>query len=285
MHGLRGKQISPVVATVPSRDQSEPDDSGAFPPKSSTRAFTLLEVILAIAITGFVLAAATSFVVSISKIWVDREERHFFEDHVDGVTEFLRASFATAGTEIASSEDSNDTLETEPSSETEPEVATNAPSEKSTENGGLMRSAEEPVGWGRPPGFAEYQDPLLSFKLATTPPLLINLDNAPAIGIDAFLYFENGDGLSLLWYSLLQEEAEEISDMRRTEISSLVTAVRFIYWDERFEKWDTIDEPKKGEGNDEFVLPRFVELIFEYKGETKERTLTIPVPSTSALLF
>jgi len=242
------------------------------PERRLRRAFTLLEVILAIAITGFVLAAATSFVVSISRIWVDREDRHFFEDHVDGVTEFLRASFATAGTEIA--------LNTEDGAS--PSVSSGSTSDQ---NGGLMRASDETVGWGNPPGFAEYQDPVLNFKLTTTPPLLVNLGDAPAIGIDAFLYFGDGEGLSLLWYSLLQEEAEDTDDLRRTEISPLVTAVTYIYWDDRFEKWEEESEPQEGEGNDEFLLPRFVKLTFEYQGETKERTLTIPIPSTSVLLF
>jgi hypothetical protein len=39
------------------------------------------------------------------------------------------------------------------------------------------------------------------------------------------------------------------------------------------------------EDDEAFVLPRFLKLTFEYKGETKTRTLTIRVPSQSALLF
>jgi len=253
----------------------------------SPRGFTLLEVILAIAITGFVLAAATSFVVSISRIWVDREERNFFEDHVDGVTEFLTASFLSAGTEITLGDSQEETGTLNQGTIT-PNVATDGNTGENTatpSNGGLIRKSEEPVGWGKPPGFAEYKDPLLNFKLTTTPPLLVNLDDAPTIGIDAFVYFEPDEGLSLLWYSLLQEEAEDMDDLVRTEISPLVTAIKYIYWDADFEKWEEEDEPKEGDGNDEYLLPRFIKLIFEYEGETKERTITIPVPSTSALLY
>ncbi len=263
-------------------------------------AFTLLEVILAIAITGFVLAAATSFVVSISRIWVDREERHFFEDHVDGVTEFLRSSFANAGMEIALETDqSSDNSSTDTDSDNSTPNETDTPTvevntgrettsgdnDATATNGGLIRVSEEPVGWGKPPGFAEYKEPLLNFKLSDVPPLFVNLDNAPIIGIDAFLYFEPDEGLSILWYSLLQEEAEDTDDLRRTEISPLVNKLSYIYWDERFEKWEEEDKPKEGEGNDEYELPRFIKITFEYEGETKERTLTIPVPSMSALLF
>ncbi|MGJ8639048.1 MAG: PilW family protein [Opitutaceae bacterium] len=249
-----------------------------------TAGFTLIEVILAIALAGFILAAATTILVSISRIWVDREERNFFEDHVDGVVEFLNSSFAAAGMEIALGENTENGTTGDLQAPPTTDGQTTDNTAEST-SGGLLRVSEEPVGWANPPGFSDYKDPLLNFKLTTTPPLLVNLDNAPTIGVDVFLYFDRDEGLSLLWYSLLQEEAEDIDDLRRTEISPLVSEIRYIYWDERFEKWEEEKEPKDGEGNDEYLLPRFIKLVFEYEGETKERTLAIPVPSTSALLF
>ena len=71
---------------------------------SNTRgvaAFTLLEVILAVAIAGALLAGAATLMVSVTNAWLERQDQHFFEDHVDGVTEFLQASFSMAGNEIA----------------------------------------------------------------------------------------------------------------------------------------------------------------------------------------
>ena len=63
-------------------------------------AFTLMEIILAVSIAGALLAAAATLVVSVSELWLERQDRHFFDDHVDGVTEFIQASFAHSGTEI-----------------------------------------------------------------------------------------------------------------------------------------------------------------------------------------
>lgn len=271
---------------------------------------TLIEVILAIAVAGFLLAAATSLLVSISTIWTGREDRHFFEDHVDGVTEFLSAAFLNAGVEI-SLEDAQsggrlsnaDQDGQTPAGGADP--ATGMPPQPSLQVGsrgsgrpgagtgaggtaassGLIRSSEEPVAWGRTPGAADYQDPLLNFKLNTIPPLLVGLENSPVLGVNAFLHFSRDEGLSLLWYSRLQEDPDDISDLRRTELSPLVTGIRYIYWDERFENWEEEDAPKSGEGDEEFVLPRFLKLIFEYEGETKERLLTIPIPSQRALIF
>ncbi|MEO0510993.1 MAG: prepilin-type N-terminal cleavage/methylation domain-containing protein [Verrucomicrobiota bacterium] len=272
----------------------------------SETGFTLLEVLLAITITGFVLAAATTLVVSVSDIWIDRQDAHFFEDHVDGVTEFVQSCFIEASVEIA--------LENAPSTGTgntssggseregEPEDSPSAEiiagdsdpessesttpntTNRSQESIALIRASEKPVEWARPPGFSNFRDPLLNFKLRKQPPLLVNQDDSPALGVDTFLYFEAKEGLSLLWFSTLQEEAEDENDLRRTQISPHVQALRYIYWDESFERWEEEEEPKEGE-KDDFITPRYIKLVFEYEGVTKERTLAIPVASESALLF
>jgi prepilin-type N-terminal cleavage/methylation domain-containing protein len=279
----------PVISHQPSAISHQPSKSG----------MSLLEVILAIAVAGFVLAAAVSLLVSISSIWSERAERHFFVDHVDGVTEFLNATFASAGVEIALADagDSSSTDNDEGSgSEGDsgepkpPTIKVSTDSENTNETntsstGGLIGSSDKPVAWARPPGFSDSKDPLLNFKLTKAPPLLVGLENAPLLGLDVFLYFDDTEGLSLLWYSILQEDAEDINDLRRTAISQLVTDIHYIYWDESFEKWEEEDEPMEGDGDDQYLLPRFIKLIFEYEGETQKRTLTIPVPSKSALIY
>ena len=238
-------------------------------------------------------------IVSVSNIWTNRQESNFFEDHVDGVAEFVQSCFTKAGTEITlsgSNPSSGSGADEEPEEnegnapEVEVDIRTGAGkgqpgrSSDNSSGGSLLRRSEDPVGWAEPPGFAGYRDPLLNFKLRDNPPLLINTDNAPVMGIDAFLYFDRDEGLSLLWYSVLQEEVENENDLRRTLISPYVTSIRYIYWDERFERWEEEEQPQEGE-EDEFLLPRFIKLTFEHEGLTKERTVSIPVPSRSAILF
>jgi hypothetical protein len=260
-------------------------------------------VILAVTIAGALLAAAAALMVSVTNVWMERQDRHFFEDHVDGVTEFLQASFSNAGTEIALG-DPEETTPPETDSPAQPAPAPGADgitvgitipengqqtargNEPENSGGvGLVRIAEAPIDWSKPPGYADYQDPLIHFRLNDTAPLLIQTGDAPVVGIEAFLHFEADEGLSLLWYTPLQEDSEDINDLRRTPISDLITKIEYIYWDDRFEGWETETEPKEGEGDEPFILPRFLKLTFEYLGETKERTLTIPVPSRSVLLF
>ena len=273
---------------------------------SNTRgiaAFTLLEVILAVTIAGALLAGAATLMVSVTNAWLERQDRHFFEDHVDGVTEFLQASFSIAGTEIALGDEDGSGGST--MSETGNEIETDGSqvtvdisgnnnlesgnsmegNTESTTSSGLMRVSEDPIDWSQPPGFADYQEPLLHFKLRDTPPLLVQTENAPIIGVEAFLHFEEDEGLILLWYTPLQEDSEDLDDLRRTPLSDLVIKVEYIYWDKRFEKWESETEPKEGEGDDQFILPRFLKLTFEFEAVTKERTLTIPVTSRNALIF
>ncbi|MEM8867274.1 MAG: prepilin-type N-terminal cleavage/methylation domain-containing protein [Verrucomicrobiota bacterium] len=271
--------------------------------RSEERAgFTLIEIILAIAVAGLVLAAAASFLVSISNIWVTRKERNFFEDHVDGVTEFLRASFDQSGIEIGLGSDnqsSGDNEDEEAAEETEQADATptvtvspdgasqtnTGNNSESSSGSGLLRRSEDPISWAKPAGYPDYEDPLLNLKLSQIPPLFVNPDDAPVAGVDVYLHFEEDEGLSLLWYSILQEESEDIDDLRRTELSPLVTSLRYLYWDERFEQWEEETEPKEGDGDDQHLLPQYLKLTFEHEGIIKERTLAIPVQSRSALLF
>lgn len=300
------------VPPLPRRDDRLARSGVGYPSRQhlppSTRgvaAFTLLEVILAVTIAGALLAGAAALMVSLTNAWLEREDRHFFEEHVDGVTEFLQASFSMAGTEItlgdedeSSASTSNESVNKDTGTgdpQVTVEISGNNASDSgnssggkntgSTTGSGLVRVSEDPIDWSKPPGFADYQDPLLHFGLRETPPLLVQTENAPIIGVEAFLHFEDDEGLSLLWYTPLQEDSEDLDDLRRTPISDLVTKVEYVYWDEGFEKWESETEPKEGEGDYSFILPRFLKLTFEYEGVTQERSLTIPVPSRNTLLF
>jgi len=277
--------------------QQRPTTCHQPPPATRPGGFTLLEVLLAVAITGFVLAAASTLLVSVTNIWSSRLDHNSFEDHVDGVAEFVQSSFTRAGMEIALGDSQTTAPENDaPNQNLDentniPEISMQIGDKRTTGNTragpsgtGLLRQSEAPIGWAEPPGFAGYRDPLLNFKLREQTPLLVSIDGAPVSGVDAFLYFDRNEGLSLLWYSLLQEDVENENDLRRTQLSPYVREMRLIYWDERFERWEDETEPKEGE-TDEFLLPRFIKLVFEKDEIILERTISIPVPSRSILLF
>ncbi|MFP6886578.1 MAG: type II secretion system protein, partial [Opitutales bacterium] len=91
-------------------------------------AFTLIEVLIALAIAGLVLSAATSLLVTISRAWADRPAtRDAFDAHVNGVGRFLATLMDKA----------------------------TMPPGSSGQTG--------PINLGRPIGFSDTEDPLVSF--------------------------------------------------------------------------------------------------------------------------
>ncbi len=271
---------------------------------------SLIEVVLAIAVAGFVLTAATSFVVSVSSIWSTRAERHFFEDHVDGVMQFLQSSFDRAGIAIAteragdsgdSEQDGDDSGQTQAPNGDVPTVKIEIEGDgdagidreqdeernKGKDEGvSLIQGSEEPISWERLPGASNYEDPYLSFELNALPPLFNAPEELPQLGgVRAYLYFDRTHGLRLLWHPLLQEEVEDNDDLRSTQLSALVEQVEYIYWDERLEAWEIENEPLEGDGQDQFLLPRYLRFTFSHEGVSETRKLAIPVPSRSVFIF
>ena len=279
----------------------------------SNSGVTLIEVLLALAIAGFLIAAATSFVVSISNIWAERSQRNFFEDHVDGVTEFINATLQSAGTSIQindnknSSEQQKNGVEMMIQGTAEITPQQNNPSipvqKKDTiknlrydaDSKGLMTNEtslrnrdSNPILWKRLPGSANYEEPLLHFKLNHTPPLFVSESPQPSLDqVEVYLFFDSSKGLSMLWHSILKEETETVDDLRRTLISPYIKSLEYVYWDSRFEKWEIEKKPRDAEDSteQEYLLPRAIQLSFVYENEIKIRTLSIPVTSYSSILF
>ena len=107
--------------------------------------FSLIEVLLALAVGGIVLMAASSLLVTISQAWANRPAtRDAFDAHVNGVAHFLTAML---------------------------EEATN-PKDGSKGN--------EAIELARPVGFSDREDPLIKFHLHEAPPLFFT-NSTPVI--------------------------------------------------------------------------------------------------------
>ena len=198
-------------------------------------AFTLLEATIAIALGGMLLAAMSTYLVTLSNTWLNRTDGDFFVQHVDGVSLFLSASFARS----------------------------ESPDEESA----------EPVRWELPPGFSEFEDPLLTFQLADSPPLLVWGDTVfPRV--TGHLYLGQDEGLSLLWYSRLFE-VEDIDDLRRTQISPFVKQISYCYFEADSDSWEILEKPREDRDR-QLILPDFVKLLFEHETETREFSLYLP---------
>ena len=228
------------------------------------KGFSLVEVLLALAIGGLVLTAATALLVTISQAWANRPAtRDAFDAHVNGVANFLTAMLEEA---------------------TLPEVL-NAP--------------PKVITLDRAPGFSEMDDPLVRFYLREAPPLFFWPEpGSVASRLHIFLQVDKQDGLRLLWYSDLQEleknekgvrEPEDDDELFCTVISPFCTEVFYCYYgdeddtDDDLKRWEIVDELEEDINSGEFRLPAFAKFVFKWDDENLERVVSLaidrPIPS------
>lgn len=227
---------------------------------NQNRGFSLVEVLLALAIGGLVLMAATALLVTISQAWANRPAtRDAFDAHVNGVAHFL-----TTMLEEATMSDS-----------TSPGKGT--------------------VVLERPVGFSESDDPLISFYLREAPPLFF-FPRGSASRVRCYFLLDDQDGFNLLWFTELQEleknekgvrEPEDEDDLFRTLISPFCTEVFYCYYGEEdalpddIKDWEIKPELEENLQSGQFRIPAFIKLLFRWEEEELERTVTIAIDRTA----
>ena len=224
--------------------------------KSLKSGFTMVEVLLALSVGSLVLISATSLLMTISQAWANRPAtRDAFDAHVNGVAHFLTALI---------------------------EEATAAPSSK---GGDQVVKLEAPIGFG------SIDDPLVSFYLKEAPPLFFN-PYGKAVKVRTYLFPEENEGLSLLWFSELQElekneegilQPIEEEGLRKTLISPFCQEVFYCYYGEEddqeddIKNWDFSRDLQESEKSEEYRIPDFMKLVFRWDKEDLERTISLPI--------
>lgn len=259
---------------------------------------SLIEVVIAIAISGFILASAASFVVSITDIWSKREQRYAFYEHADGVSQFLKTNFRSA--QIIPNE--GDFLQNNANPQSTPQnpsiqnkggninLQTNTPSTQTagnkTTNPYSELDSDTNLFWQTPEFNQSNDDPLLSFQIRKHTPLLTTPKGVMPVENTLYLYFDPDEGLSLVHTSSLNQAVESDEDYQRTMLSPFVKNMKYIYWDSETETWESEDEPMISP-NDEFtyLIPNFIRLSFEYKETKIERIIPIPKRSKHLILY
>jgi len=219
----------------------------AFICLATRRGFTLVEVLIALTLGGFILTAAMMHLVSLGKIWThDWSDRHYMH-HKESLTTFLIRVFKEADSGFSS-------------------LGT-------TGNLAGLR-------WENPPGETTLDDPYLRFYLKQPPAVLIS--NPPlASSVVCYLVFDEEEGLSFLWYPLIatrdgEEEIEDIDDLYRTSLSRFVARIEYCYYDKEKEEWETEEDPL--EENDKFVMPDFLKFIFRFDEDHEDDAFVSYVP-------
>lgn len=214
---------------------------------------TLIEMIATLAILGTFMTLLSFHLVALSNLWLNRSDDDFFAQHVDGVTLFLNKAFEA--------------------------------SEAFTPASATSQESNQPVEWARPPGWSEMDDPLLHFRQAEAPALFVREGHSlPAVM--AFLHFDEDTGLSILWFSLFEdEEIDDLNDLMRTPVSPYVSRIDYAYYDAERDQWELTPDPEEDD-DDAFILPSYLRLTFSHPvyGE-RHKSIFIPAKSTELPLF
>jgi len=169
------------------------------------RAFTLVEVLLALALLGSLLVALNVFVFSMAEVWGRGRDERLFGQHCRAVAahveELLRSAVLGPGGDGLAIKD----VKQESGGE-EPELCFNL------------------AEGGR----------LLSWPGAAVPDVELSL------AVDA----RGGKGLILHWQSVLELRRDQEAP-RVAVISPFVASLGWDYYDESFKRWETLEEPKK----------------------------------------
>jgi prepilin-type N-terminal cleavage/methylation domain-containing protein len=210
------------------------------------RGFTLVELLLAIAIMAMLLVALFTFVFSMGEIWGHGSEKRLFEQHVNAVSRHLEAMLRRASLPI----------------------------------GGT--SATEPFTIREVRGASGGTANLLGFDLADGDRLLV-WTGPPLPDVQCSLGFESNRGLLLYWVSKLEIRRE--SDPSRTVlVSPFVTKIDYYYRDADTGSWRNATTPQKSsEGH--WLVPDSIRLTFAHAGVTAERTLMLPARNGALPLF
>lgn len=210
------------------------------------RGFTLVELLLAIAIMALLLMALFTFVFSMGEIWGQGSEKRLFEQHVNAVSRHVESMLRRASLPVAAT------------------------------------STSEPFTIREVRGVSGGTSNLLGFTLANGDRLL-RWNGPPLPDVDCSLGLEANRGLLLYWQS--QRELKHDTDPPRSLlISPFVTRLDYLYRDNDTGTWRTETAPQKtSEGH--WLVPDCIKLTFAHGGATAERTLTLPVADGALPLF
>lgn len=161
------------------------------------RAFTLIELLLAMAIMSMLLAALLTFVFSMTEIWGNSGEKRLFDQHVDAVTRHVESMLRRAALPAAGA------AQSEPFTVREINTPANG---KITGLGFTLTDGDRLATWG----------------------------GTPAPFVECVLQVLPQQGLVLFWRSTLEEEED---DWRETDITPFVDRLTYDYYNADAGSW------------------------------------------------
>jgi len=229
------------------------NDSPSFPAsrqrglaRGARRGFTLLEILLAVALVGLLLVAMNTFVFSMGELWGQRTDSRLFDQHVRAVTRFLEHELRAAALPPAA----------------RPNSTPIALQEIRPQNGMMenMLTFELPAG-----------SRLFHWPERPLPEVLCSFQVRPR------------EGLVMLWHSRLEKNFET-DPPRETVVTPLVTALSYDYYDADTNRW-TNEMTVKMDPQGKPMTPQRLRLKFTYNKLTRDAAITLPVPGEALPAF
>jgi len=200
--------------------------------------FTLLEVLLSLALTGLLFVGLNTFIFSMGELWGRNGDVRLFDQHVNAVTRFVAEMF---------------------------QEATLPPS---------ARAHSTPVAIQQITPQSGVSDFLITFELPAGNRML-NWPDRPLPEVVCSLQARPNDGLYLLWHSRLETRFTE-DPPREMRLTPLVASLAYDYYDDNLKKWTT-QTALQTDSTGAQELPQRLRLQFAYGKLKRETTVPMPV--------
>ena len=211
-----------------------------------TRGFTLLEVLLSLALVGLLLVALNTFIFSMGELWGQRADHRLFDQHVRAVTRFLNHELRAAAMPPAA----------------RPNSTPIALQEVQPENGMM----EKMVTFELPGGSRLFQWP-----------------EQPLPEVVCSFQVRANEGLVVLWHSRLERDFDT-DPPRETIVTPLATGLAYDYYDADVNRWTT-EKTVKNDPQGQPMTPHRMRVQFTYGRLSQEAVVTLPVPREALPAF
>lgn len=216
------------------------------------KGFTLIEVLVAVALAGTLMMAATWWLVALMQAWGTRNSTHDFSQHCEGVRYFLSTLASEANPPTSSA------------------------------------SITSRVTWETMPGDDELATPTLTFRINKLPALLSTGRDATPETI-VHLIFAKDEGVSLGWHAanLTPEEADSNDSVKRIAVSPYVSMLEYGYYrrDKDPGEWEINAEPNVE--NERYIVPDLLIFTFTDPSTQEKRFVSVflPIQAENAPIF
>jgi hypothetical protein len=213
--------------------------------RRSLAAFTLVEILMAVALLGAVLLALNVFVFSMGELWGRNTERRLFDQHVRAVTRHVDGLLRRA---VLAGPD--------------PATAAIGPDEIRGETGGKV--------------------PLLTFELPAGDRTL-SWPEEPLPDVVCSLDAREGRGLLLYWHSRLETRFDD-DPPRALVLTPFGVSLSYDYFDAENKTWRSSPQLQK-DAQGKWPTPDRITLRFAHGKMTAESTLVVPAAGAALPAF